>query len=167
MNSDKILDYIGWTLIIVTIILLRFSERLIDNIINSNSFLIEYLIYGVIISSLFLYFLFKINRDYFKGNEKRASAVLSYFFGVIGIFLFSSAYLNFQSSKKNQEKIIGIVVNKSNNIKYKTNYVKLIIDKKEERFISNDKDWKTITENDTLILTVGHGFLGYKHILSF
>lgn len=41
INIYKLLDYVGWTLLITTIILLGIADRLLDNIIKGKLFLLE------------------------------------------------------------------------------------------------------------------------------
>src|SRR5690349_11239559 len=123
MKIEKLLDFIGWTFLIVAILLLKFSERLLDNIIRAKSFLTEFAIYGVIISAVILYLIYKTNPNYFKGGEKRASAVLSYFFGIIALFVFGGAYYNLQTAKKNTKNLKVFVSGKSKNTRYGTTYL--------------------------------------------
>jgi hypothetical protein len=66
-----------------------------ENIMKAKSFLLEYSFYGAILSTTILYLIYKTNPDYYKGDEKRASAVLSYFFGVITLSVFGTAFYNF------------------------------------------------------------------------
>ena len=167
MNTDKLLDYIGWTFLVATIILLRLSERLLDNVIKAKSFLFEFAIYGTILSATILLAIYKTNPDYYNGGEKRASAVLSYFFGVIALFVFGSAYYNLETAKKNIKHLKAFVADKSLNVRYETPYLTLQLDDSEERFQPKRKEWDNIKENDTILLTVGHGQLGYDYIFAF
>jgi hypothetical protein len=168
MNIEKILDYIGWTFLIVTIILLKVAERLLDNVIKAKSFLLEYSIYGIILSMTGLYLIYKLQPDYFNGGEeKRASAVLSYFFGWLAVFVFGSAKYNLETSKKDTKTINAYVIEHYENYLYKTKYVKLNIEGHEERFQPTKNEWEKISVNDSLTLTVGQGQLGYPCILHF
>jgi len=118
-------------------------------------------------SSALLLIIYSSNPKYFQGGEKRASAVLSYFFGIIVLSVVGAAYYNFNTSKLNSSKISATVTEKSQNVKYKSTYLYLKIGNKLERFHPHRKEWEKISEKDTLILTVGCGRLGYKHILEF
>jgi hypothetical protein len=138
-----------------------------ENIMKAKSFLLEYSFYGAILSTTILYLIYKTNPDYYKGDEKRASAVLSYFFGVITLSVFGTAFYNFETAKENTTEIKAFVSDKSKNFRYGTTYLKLKIDSSEERFNPTHKEWEKIEENDTLLLTVGQGRLGYDHILTF
>lgn len=168
MNIEKILDYIGWTYLILTIILLRVSERLLDNVIKAKSFLLEYSFYGLILSMTVLYLIYKLQPDYFNsGEEKRASAILSYFFGLLAIFVFGAAKYNLETSKADTKTINAFVIERYENYLYKTKYVKLNIEGHIERFQPTKNEWENISENESLTLTVGKGQLGYPCILHF
>lgn len=168
MNIEKILDYIGWTFLIMTILLLKVAERLLDNVIYAKSFLVEYSIYGLILSLIVLYLIYKFQPEYFNsGEEKRASAVLSYFFGLVAIFVFGSAKYNLETSKTNTKIINAFVIERYENYLHKTKYVKLNIEGHKERFQPTKSEWENISVKDSLTLTVGKGRLGFLHILQF
>jgi hypothetical protein len=167
MGIDKLLDYIGWTFLVATILLLRLAEKLLDNIIKSNSFLLAYSFYGLILSATVLFFIYRTNPGYFEGGEKRASAVLSYFFGLIALFVFGAAYYNLETAKMNTRAVKAFVTEKSQNFRYKSAYLTIEIENRTERFQPMETEWVKIAENDTILLTVGRGQLGYEHILKF
>jgi hypothetical protein len=168
MNIEKFLDYIGWTFLVATLILLRIAERLLDNIIKAKSFLLEYSSLGLLLSLTVLYLIFRLQPDYFKSGEtKRASAILSYFFGLITLFVFGTAYYNLETSKQNTKTTSAFVIDHYENYRYKTKYVTLDIDGRTERFQPNKYEWENISVNDSLTLTVGQGQLGYQCILQF
>ena len=168
MNIEKLIDYIGWTFLIVTIVLLKVAEQLLDNIIKANLFLMEYSAYGLILSLTVLYLIYKLQPDYFKSGEtKRGSAVLSYFFGVVALFVLGSAKYNLETSRQNTTIINAYVIDHFENYRHKTKYVTLYIDGRTERFQPNKNEWEEISLNDSLILTVGYGQLGYQHIFQF
>lgn len=167
MSINNLLDYVGWTLLAATILLLGLSVRLVENIIKAKIFVLEYSLYGTILSATILFLIYKTNPNYFKGGEKRGSAVLSYFFGVITLTVFGTAYYSFKTARENTTELKAFVTEKSKNIRYGTTFLKLKIDNNEERFNPTYKEWERIEENDTILLTVGHGQLGYGHILTF
>jgi len=168
MNIEKFIDYIGWTFLVATLILLRIAERLLDNIIKAKAFLLEYTAFGLLLSLTVLYLIFKLQPDYFKSGEtKRASAILSYFFGLIALFVFGTAYYNLETSKQNTKTINAYVIDHYENYRYKTKYVTLDIDGRTERFQPNKYEWEKISINDSLTLTIGQGQLGYQCILQF
>jgi hypothetical protein len=168
MKMENILDYIGWTFLIITVILLKVGERLLDNVIQAKSFVFEYSMYGLLLSLTVLYLMYKLQPGYFKnGTEKRASAVLSYFFGLVAIFVFGSAKYNLETSKKDTKTIHALVMERDENYLYKTPYVKLNIKGHTERFQPTKSEWENISVNDSLTLTVGKGRLGFLQILRF
>jgi hypothetical protein len=168
MKIDKLLDYIGWTFLIATIIFLKVAERLLDNIIKAKSFLLEYSTYGLIFSATVLFLIYKLQPEYFRSKEtKRGSAVLSYFFGIIALFVFGMAYYNLETAKRNTKTSKALVLSKSKNFSSGTPYLKLDFDDRTERFQPTKKEWEKIVLNDTVILTTGLGQLGYQHILKF
>lgn len=167
MTIRTFLDYFGWTLLIATILLLTFSQRLLDNIINAKSFLIEYSIIGTFLSANALLLIYKTNPDYFKGGDKRASAILSYFFGIIAIFVFGTAYYNFNTAKNNTGIVKALVVIKHENIRHSTKYLTLKLNGRTERFQPTPKEWEKIEQNDTILLTYGQGNLDFNYIFEF
>lgn len=168
MNTDKLLDYIGWTFLISTLILLGVAERLLDNVIRAKSFLLEFSAYGLILSAINLFLIYRIRPKYFKSEEsKRGSAVLSYFFGIIALFVFTTAYFNLETSKHNTRITHAIVREHYENYRYKTKYVLLDFDGRTERFQPTKNEWEKISVNDTITLTIGKGLFGYENILLF
>ena len=167
ITLHKRLDYIAWAILIYSIILLRFNNRMLDNIINSNNFITKAAILGALISIVIMFFLYKKHPNYFKSSkEERGSAVLSYLIGIIIITIFSSGYLDKITSEKNKEIIKGIVLKKSKNIRYGSNYLTLKIKGNIEKFQVLKSDWEKTKENDTLQLTIGKGISGFQHLLS-
>lgn len=164
---DKFLDYLAWMLLMTVILLLRFRERLLDNIIQANSFLWEYALYGLVFSFIFLFCIYKIRPNYYKGGKRRASAVLSFFFGVLLLFIFGTAYYNFQTAEKNKKTIHISVLDKFKNQRYNTPYLTLHINNKAERFQPTMEEWQKIQKNDSIYLSIGQGVLGYQHIFTF
>lgn len=167
MSTKKLLDYFGWAFLIVTIILLKVAENLLDNIIEVKSFLLVNSFYGFILSSTVLLFIYKMNPMYFKGGEKRASAILSYFFGIIMLFVFGISKYNLETAKSNTSNLKAFVSDKYENVRYRTMYLVLKFDNRTERFQPNASEWQKVNIGDTITLTVGEGELGYKHILEF
>ena len=165
--NDKILDYVGWLLLFAMILLLRFAQNIINNIIDTKSFMVEYGLIGALIASTFLFLVYKFNRNYFKGGEKRASAVLSYFFGITFLTIFVTAYFDLKICKENQQLRKAFIVQKSTNIKYGSKILKLNINGKIEKFNPTVAEWNEIQENEIINLIVCRGVSGYEHILKF
>jgi glucan phosphoethanolaminetransferase (alkaline phosphatase superfamily) len=168
INPNKLLDYIGWSLLIAATLLLRVAERLLDNTVNARAFLKEYLIYGLLFSGVVLLSIYKINPNYFRSNEaQRGSAILSYLIGIMVSFIFMAAYLNFQTSKHAIKTSKAIVKEHYENYRYKTKYVVLHFEGQTERFQPPKAEWDRLSVNDTITLTIGEGCLGYDHLLTF
>jgi hypothetical protein len=167
MNKHKLLDCIGWTFLVTTIVLLKLANRLLDNVINAKVFLFEFGIYGTILSAVILYVIYRTTPDYYKGGENRASALLSYFFGMIAIFVFGSACYNLETARKNIRSEKAYVSDKLMNVRYTTHYLILQLNDREEKFQPLKKEWDCVKKNDTILLTVGHGKLGYDYIFNF
>lgn len=162
MNTERLLDIIGWTFLSAAIVLLGLYERIPENIINGKSFYITYIIFGIGVSIITVQVIVKMKPDY-SSND----ALAGYLFGIVVVVLFSAAFCNMETAKDRTRLIQAIVVDKSMNIKYKTTYLKLNINEKIERFNPTKEDWSKIEKNDTIVLLVGHGNLGYDHIFEF
>ena len=167
MSVDRLLDIIGWTFLIAAITILKFFERSFENTVNGKSFVITYIIYGVLCSIGFMVLLYKTNRKYFDGGKERASAVLSYFFGIVVVVLLLAASYNKDTARKNIRLVQAIVTGKSKNVTYSTTYLTLQIKDGKERFNPTNDEWNQISESDTLSLEVGKGNLGYDYIFNF
>jgi hypothetical protein len=166
--KDKVLDYTGWTVLCITSLLMRFALPLVDNIIHSDRFLLEYLVYGTLLSSAILWLIYKYNRDYFDGGgESRGSAVLSYFFGVIGLFVFGAAYYNLATAKTDSRNVQAFVIKKFESGRPGIPKVLVQLNDQEEQFHPNWPEWRRIQPNSTVVLNVGRGKLGYDYIFSF
>lgn len=167
MQKDKILDYFSWALLIISVLLLKVTSGYLENIIKGKRFVIEYTLSGIALASLWMYLLFRLNRKYFEGGEKRASAILSQFFSIIILTLFLSAFYNYYSGLKSTSIKKALIISKSKNIKSGRNYMHLKIDNREERFSPTAKEFDKLSENDTINLTIGKGKLGYEFIIAF
>lgn len=167
LRLDKIIDNISFTLLIATLLLLKSASKYPENIIYGKRFVWNYFLLGLIISIAWIYFLYKMKRSYFDGGEKRASAILSQFFGIILWTIFLSAYYTYQSGKENIYYKEAIVVYKTNNIKTGTLYTGLLIDGRKERFNPARKEFEKFSKGDTLLLTIGKGKTMYEYIYEF
>lgn len=128
----------------------------------------EYLLYGTLLSSAILWLIYKYNRDYFDGGgERRASAVLSYFFGVIGLFVFGSAYYNSVTAKAASRNVQAFVIKKIESGRPAIPKVLLQLTNHKEQFHPNWPEWRRMQPNNTVVLNVGRGKLGYDYIFSF
>ncbi len=167
-NIVRIIDYISWIVLLSSILVLAISGKLIENIINETSFLKTYSFYGVLIALSVLLLIYIFFPVYFNSDEeKRGSTVLSLFFGVTILYVFGAAYYNFKTAQTNKKSIKAFVIDKSKNIRYNNNYIKLSINNKIERFETNHKKWDSIQKNDTIMLILGKGKLKYNHVLDF
>ena len=167
MTFHKLLDAIGWTMLFTTILFFRFFGRSIDNMVYAKSFIVEYVILGAVCSALVLFLMYRTNKTYFSGGEKRGSAILSYFFGIIAIVLFSATAYNTETAKRNQSTIGAVVIDKSKNSRYSTPYLTLKVGDKSERFSPKLEEWNKIEKGDSIHLVVGRGHLGYDYIFQF
>ncbi len=166
MRIDKLLDILAWVFLFTGIILLMIGGRIIDNIIHANNFTIKSLAVGAIFAGVFIYVLLKLIPNYFKGGNSRASAILSFIFGIIVITLFGAGKFNMETSN-NKRIVTGYVVKKTKNHKYGTPYLKILVDGRIERFQPLKEEWDLLFEKDSLYLTVGKGDLGYDYIFKF
>lgn len=114
-----------------------------------------------------MFILFNIKRDYFDGDEKRGSAVLIQFFGIIMLTVFLTSYYSYETGKSNIYYKKAVLINKSTNIKTHTNYIFLLLNGREERFNPSYKEFKNLNEGDTLILKIGKGKIDYDIIYEF
>jgi hypothetical protein len=167
MKADKLIDYIAWTLLIVSIALLNFTSRYLENMVYGKKFVWNYFLVGLTISSLWLFVLYKIKPQYFVGDEKRASAVLSQFFSIIVLTIFLNAFYTYESGKKSIYLAKAIVTDKATNVKTGTDYVHLLLDGRQERFNPKKDEFKSMAKGDTLVLTIGRGETNYDIIYEF
>lgn len=169
MTVERILDYMAWSLLITSIIVLRFLERLVENLVEGKAFIIYYGIIGFVTGLFVLYLFYRFKPTYFKSNqEKRASAILSYVFSLSVLFLFGFAYYNKHTGESDLKKQEAIVVDKNKNYRYHTRYLLLKIDNNSARkFMVNQNVWEDTGINDTIQISVGRGALGYEYIYKF
>jgi hypothetical protein len=167
LQKDKLLDYFSWALLIISILLLKVTSGYLENIIRGKKFVLQYALSGVFLASVWMYLLYRLNRQYFEGGEKRASAILSQFFSIIILTLFLSAFYNYYSGMKSTFAKKAFIISKTTNLRSGRNYIHLKIDDREERFSPAHKEFNKLQENDTTNLTIGKGKLGYEFIISF
>lgn len=165
---DKILDIVAWGILFVSWLLLGFSGRILENIIHGKQFVLKFGLLGVFIAITVLFVIHKTNKQYLQSNSmKRGSAVLSYFFGIVIITFFSFGFYNYSMAEKNQVKLEAVVIDKFENVRYKTGYIELSFNGKKERFDVKRSVWEKINKNDTINIVVGKENLGYNYIFSF
>ncbi|MBP9884128.1 MAG: hypothetical protein KBF32_12035 [Chitinophagales bacterium] len=164
---EKMLDILAWAILILTILLLRFFGNSLENIIHEKNFILIYLTIGLSISGVFLLLIYKLRPSYFIGGETRASAVLSYFFGIAALTLFAAAAFTIQTAQQQKSILSAIITDKSINARYNTPYLNILIDSKVERFQPSKREWDKISIADTLQLIVGKGRLNYYYVFSF
>jgi hypothetical protein len=167
LQSDKIIDYLSWTLLFVAILLLKATSSYVENIIHGRKFVWYYLLIGLVIASLWMFVLYKLKRNYFDGGEKRASAVLSQFFGIIVLTIFLNAFYTYQTGKTNLYHKTAVLQDKGHNLKSGADFLHLVIDGRKERFKAKPREYKNLVSGDSLILTIGKGKTGYEFIYKF
>jgi len=167
MSTERLLDIIGWSFLSAAIVLLRFYESQLHNIINAKSFYIIYGIMGVVLSFAIVKFILKVFPNYSNSDENRQSAIAGYFVGIVAVFVFASTFYNIETAKDNKRLVEAIVTDKSNNHNYTHTVIDLNIYGKEEEFDPPTKVWHQIEVDDTLVLKVGNGKLRYEYIFEF
>lgn len=168
MKRDQLLDYLSWTFLSLSLALLTFTARYVENIIRGKMFVLEYVLWGILIASLWMFILYRTYRSYFDGGQRRASAILSQYFSWVVLTLFLGAFYNYETGKKNTVVKKALVVRKSENVKTKTKYVHLIIgNNKRERFNPRSNEYRLMRANDSTLLLIGKGNLRYEFILAF
>jgi len=167
MSTERLLDIIGYTFLSAAIVLLGFYGSPLENLINGKSFYIIYAILGTVLSLAVVQFILKVFPDYSNSDESRLSAISGYLIGIVAVFVFASAFYNIETAKDNKRLIEAVVIDKTKNIKYSTTYLRLNIYGKEERFNPSSEEWNQIEIDDTLVLNVGQGKLGYDYIFEF
>ncbi len=167
MQTAKLIDFCSWALLGVSILLLSFASRYIENILFGKQFVGEFFLLGLAISISLTVLLYKTKRDYFEGGEERASAVLSLFFSSIILTIFLSAYYNYYSGKDNIYFKEAILTEKTTNVKTRTEYFTLQLDGRNERFNPKHQEFKSLNKGDTVMLTMGKGMAGYDFIYQF
>lgn len=168
MKKEQLLDYLSWTFLLLSLALLTFTTRYVENIIRGKMFVLEYGLWGILFASLWMFFLYRTYQSYFKGGERRASAILSQYFSWVVLTLFLGAFYNYETGKKNTIVKKALVVEKSENAKTRTKYVHLIIgNNKRERFNPRSNEYRLMQADDSTLLLIGKGKLGYEFILAF
>ena len=61
MKIDTLLDYTCWTLLIATIVLLKVAEKMLDNIINTKFYFLEYSLHVLMLSVAVLFLIYKLH----------------------------------------------------------------------------------------------------------
>lgn len=168
---ELILDYIGWGMIIGLIIFLKLNSRVMENIVEGKMFILQYGGVGLSFAILYIVLMRKLAPKYLiadkKRASKRASAIIGQFVGILGLVLFGTAVISSENAKTNAREEVVTVESASMNTRYRTPYLRLKINGKEERFSPKSSEWKNIQAGDSIRISIGDGGFGFEHILSF
>ncbi len=168
MNNNKIIDYISWVFLAITLVLLKIKSNYIENIIDGKKFVFEYALVGIALASLFIFLLYKFKNEYFEENDTRKKTILGQFFTIVFLTIFISTYINLKSGRTNLYIKRGYLLEKSKNIMYHDCYAFILFKNcTKERFVPTLKEWNNLKEKDSITLTVGKGALGYECIYKF
>lgn len=163
----KLMEYIGWALLILTIILFKFADRLMDNIIRAKGFLLIYGFIGLMLSIGFIYLIQRKLPGFFSESTKRGRVGMGYLLGLWALFTFGAALYNMETGRENTREIRAVVVKKVENNTYRTKYVFLDMATHQERFQPEREQWAQLISGDTVALKVGRGNLGFDYIFQF
>lgn len=165
-TGEKILHYFGYALLLLTGLGITLLGKYFENTISGTAFFFECALAGLLFAVLFYKF-FKLGyKAFFLNNEKRISAIMGYCAFVMASAIWGQAYYNIATASHVEHRTV-YVAKKSKNISKGTLYVFLNMDGKEERFNPSAKDYASITQGDSVILTYGKGNLGYYYIFKF
>lgn len=167
MKLDKVIDFISFALLIITLLLLKVTSGYVENIILGRKFVLYYFLLGLTISVVWTCLMYKFKPGYYEGGEKRASAILSQFFSIIILTIFLNAFYTYHTGKGNLYYKEAILIERSSNITHGTDYVNLLIDGRNERFNPGQDEFKNLAIGDTLSLTICKGKTDYEVIYHF
>lgn len=141
MHFFKILDTLSWVTMMATLLAMKLASRYAENIIFGKRFILDYVVLGTTIFSVWMFVLYKYTKSYFNGGEKRASAILCQLFSTIILTIFINVYCTYNSGKRNIYYKSAVIESIGSNYKTGSNYATLLIEGRKERFSPSTKEY--------------------------
>jgi hypothetical protein len=165
---SKFLHYFSIAIAIITVYFcwgLLASQ--LENIVNGKKYLWNFIPISLMTAGSAIFIIYRLYPRYFINNEQRGTAIFALFMTIAFWTLIGFNLYNRETAKQNLRHEKKYIEEKSSNTMYGTPWVWFTFNGKRERFSPNQSEWKLLSENDSTILTIGKGELGYECIFGF
>lgn len=165
MTTHTFKEITAWIIFVITWLILGLGSHLFENIINGKVEIFRLFLMGLMASCAYTAFDVVTEPSYYKSkSEKRASAILIQFIGIIIMTAYLLALFNRYSGLKHAAEKKYRVLDTGSNIKTRAKWIFLDIYGKRERFKLDGKDQHQYKSGDSVIVTEGKGALDMRFI---
>lgn len=166
-RTQNIIYYLMMCLFVVLLIPFKATGKLIENYLEWKPFIFDLLIYGGLISLIIAWVYYKKFPVVFN-NRERGYYVVSWMFLVPFLMIFhATAWYNHLSPSPVIKRESIAVNERSENYRHGNKYLFLTINNKKIRFEPPKHQFEKIKNEDTLLITVKKGALGYAYVDKF
>ena len=154
-------------LFVIMLIPLKITGKLIENYLEWKPYIFDLLIYGGLISLLIAWVYYKKFNVVFDNKEKGYYVLLWMFFVPLLVIFHATAWYNNKGPSPVIKKETVAAIDHGENIRYGNKYLYLQIDRKKIRFELPKYIYKELENEDSLMITVKKGALGYPFVEKF
>ena len=166
-RKQNIIYYLMMCLFVALFIPFEFTGKLIENYIEWKPFIFDLLIYGGLISFLIAWFYYEKFPVVFNNKEKGYYVVVWMFFVPLLMIFHATAWYNHLRPSPVIKKEKMAISDRGKNYTHGNKYLFLTINNRKTRFELAKYQFEKIKNEDTLLITVKKGALGYAFVDKF
>ena len=166
-RKQDIIYYLMMCLFVALFIPFELTGRLIENYIEWKPYIFDFLIYGGLISFLIAWVYYKKFQVIFSNKERGYYVVMWMFFVPLLMVFHATAWFNHLSPSAVIKKERMTISDRGENYRHGNKYLFLTINNKKTRFELPKYQFEKIKNEDTLLITVKKGALGYAYVDKF
>lgn len=163
-RKQNITYYSMMFLFVLMLIPFKVTGKLIENYLEWKPYIFDLLVYGGLISFLITWIYYKKFPVFFDKKERGYFVVAWMFFVPLLIIFHVTAWYNHLSPSPVVKEERMAINDRGENYRYRNKYLFLIINNKKTRFELPKHQFEKIKNEDTLLITVKKGALGYAYI---
>ena len=166
-RKQNITYYLMMSLFVLILIPFKVTGKLIENYLEWKPYIFDLLVYGGLISFLIAWVYYKKFPVIFS-NKERGYFVVVWMFLVPFLMIFHvTAWYNHLSPSPVIKKESIAISDRGENYRYGNKYLFLTINSKKTRFELPKHQFEKIKNEDSLLITVKKGALGYAYVDKF
>lgn len=166
-RKQNITYYLMMSLFVLMLIPFKVTGKLIENYLEWKSYIFDLLVYGGLISFLIAWIYYKKFPVFFDKKERGYFVAVWMFFVPLLIIFHVTAWYNNLSPSPDLKKERMAINDRGENYRYRNKYLFLIINNKKTRFELSKQQFEKIKNEDSLLITVKKGALGYAYVDKF
>lgn len=166
-RKQNITYYLMMSLFVLMLIPFKVTGNLIENYLEWKPYIFDLLVYGVPISLFIAWTYYKKFPVVFDKKERGYFVAVWMFFVPLLIIFHATAWYNHLSPSPVIKKERMAINDRGENYRYRNKYLFLIINNKKTRFELPKHQFEKIKNEDSLLITVKKGALGYAYVDKF